>query len=541
MRKYLNGKHFNHKFKVVQKLPANIQLIAGLDLMPLLVMVYIDDIIIASDSHEEHVRHFEVVFARLNEVNLKANTDKCQLGLERVIILGHEIFKHDLKLSTGKLARIANWEDPKNIKMLQSQLGFFNYFREFIPSKLMAPIERLREKGKIVFRSEHRNIYQKLVEILESGSILLEFPDFTKPLYVETDASKYGIAAILYQLDNEGRKRYIRFASRALSKQESATGASQRELMAVLFALRSFRVYLFGFHFELFTDHKSLTYLLERPKLSSVIQNYMDELGEFRFKITHLPGIENHLPDALSRFYGNNEREEVTSEGIFLAGVIEDLRIQTEDLEEVPIIDSEEEKRTVMHRAHLARHMGASTMATSIRALARVRWANMMKDCQAFVSACLQCQRYNVGKHGFHPPKNVEAVMPLDHMRVDVKEMPLSAKGHKYLLVVIEVATRFVFLRPMKDKTMYSVAGVLLRLFCDIGFPKIIGSDNGTEFVNELIIALKTLSKIDERLIAPYHHRSNSIAEKAIESVSRAIYKAIEGSTSQWDDFVPAI
>jgi hypothetical protein len=144
----------------------------------------------------------------------------------------------------------------------------------------MAVIKRLREKGKIVFRSEHRNIYQKLVEILES--------------------------------------------------------------------------------------------------------DYMDELSEIRFKITHLPGMKNHLPDALSRFYDNNDREEVTSEGIFLAGVIEDLRIQTEDLEEVPIIDSEEKKRTVMHRAHLAGYM-----ATSIRALARVRWANMMKDCQAFVSACL--------------------------------------------------------------------------------------------------------------------------------------------------------
>ena len=110
--------------------------------------------------------------------------------------------------------------------------------------------------------------------------------------------------------------------------------------------------------------------------------------------------------------------------------------------------------------------------------------------------------------------------------------MPRSNRGNKFILVVVDVATRMVFLRGLKDKSMYSIAQKLLRLFCDVGFPRILGSDNGTEFNNQLLDAVKKISKIDSRFIAPYHHRSNGIVERTIRTVADAIYKQLEGLIS---------
>ena len=118
--------------------------------------------------------------------------------------------------------------------------------------------------------------------------------------------------------------------------------------------------------------------------------------------------------------------------------------------------------------------------------------------------------------------------------------MPRSNRGNKFILVVVDVATRMVFLRGLKDKSMYSIAQKLLRLFCDVGFPRILGSDNGTEFNNQLLDAVKKISKIDSRFIAPYHHRSNGIVERTIRTVADAIYKQLEGLISQWDDYMPS-
>ena len=123
-------------------------------------------------------------------------------------------------------------------------------------SKLMAPIEALRSQGNnIKWKSEHKDILDKVRKILEE-EVLLQYPDFSQPLYVATDASKYGLGCVLYQIDNEETKRYIRFASRSLSPAERNYGAPQRELLGVLFALRSFRAYLYGRKFTLFADHQ---------------------------------------------------------------------------------------------------------------------------------------------------------------------------------------------------------------------------------------------------------------------------------------------
>jgi transposase InsO family protein len=516
---------------------------------------YLDDLIVASSSYADHVRHVTMTIKRLNEVNLRVSIKKLKLAYPEIIVIGNKVSSAGVTVAVEKLDKMDHWKGKpvKTLKQLQQRLGFMNYFREYVPmySRLMAPLEQLRSEGnQIKWKLEHDEIIEKFEKILRN-QITISFPDFSKQMVVSTDASKYGLGAVLYQLDvEEGTnlevsellqmpKKYIRMASRSLNPSECNYGAPQRELLGVLFALRSFRPYLFGHQFRLLTDHKSLTYMLERPKVSSVIYNWLDEIMQFNFRMEHVPGNLNVLPDLISRIYDFDDRTEVPK--IVLMTIQDTDQELTCDLEDLEVVTDLETRESLLNRAHSHGHFGAADMARTIRSSTRSTWPNLVRDCQKVVSSCIPCQRYNIGKMGYHPPRSVQALMPLDHIAIDLKQMPISSKGNVYYLLVIDVATRFVFLRPLASKTAYAVAQPLLRLFCDLGFPKVLQSDNGGEFVNEVMTALKNLAGIDQRVISAYHHRSNGMAERAIQSTSNAVYKAISGLIDQWDDYLPAI
>jgi hypothetical protein len=118
---------------------------------------------------------------------------------------------------------------------------------------------------------------------------------------------------------------------------------------------------------------------------------------------------------------------------------------------------------------------------------------------------------------------------------IDLKEFVTSPRNNKYLLVVVDVCTRFCFLRPLPDKSATSVAQALFVLFCDVGFPRILQSDNGTEFVNAILSAMVDTTQIDQRLITAYHPRANGLAERWVQSASNIIYKELSGRATDWD------
>ncbi len=141
----------------------------------------------------------------------------------------------------------------------------------------------------------------KMKAILASD-LILSYPEFEKQFFVATDASSFGIGAVLYQKDGD-KIKYISFASRALQKSERNYGATKRELLAIIFALKQFRFYLYGRQFELFTDHNALIFIFTQKDPGPMIQSWSEILLEFDFKITHRPGMFNILPDRLSRLY----------------------------------------------------------------------------------------------------------------------------------------------------------------------------------------------------------------------------------------------
>jgi hypothetical protein len=151
------------------------------------------------------------------------------------------------------------------------------------------------------------------------------------------------------------------------------------------------------------------------------------------------------------------------------------------------------------------------------------------------------CQRFNIGKQVFHPLSTISASLPWDHIAIDLKEMPKSKPGYCYYLLVVDIFTKFVFLRPLQDKESKTIAGSLWSIFCDIGLPKILQSDNGKEFLNSIISQLTYVSHVDHRLITAYHPRANGAAERSIFTSSQILLKNLSGNTETWECYLPGV
>jgi transposase InsO family protein len=176
-----------------------------------------------------------------------------------------------------------------------------------------------------------------------------------------------------------------------------------------------------------------------------------------------------------------------------------------------------------MERAHLLGHCGGERVYKSLWD-SGVYWPGMRADAERVAGRCDQCLRYNLGRRGYNPARSVDATYPMDHVAVDCFSLAItSPRGMNAVLVLVCVATRFVVLRALQDKSMQTMARTLWDIFCLLGFPKIMQSDNGREFVNQLLAALTDMLGVDHRLVAPYNPAANGVAESAVRDYSRVL------------------
>ncbi|KAG0863342.1 hypothetical protein G6F16_011875 [Rhizopus arrhizus] len=165
-----------------------------------------------------------------------------------------------------------------------------------------------------------------------------------------------------------------------------------------------------------------------------------------------------------------------------------------------------------------------------------IHWANLKQDALDCVNSCPDCQMFNIAKHGYHPLSSIYADAPWDHICIDTAgPMTTSVQGSNYILVVVDVFTRFCVLKAMPDKPSHTIAFALRSILSLFGRPKIIQSDNGTKYVNEIICKSTEVSGIYHRLIAAYHPRSNGIAERWVGKTKNIIYKRLQGKNDDWD------
>ena len=256
-----------------------------------------------SKSIEEHFDHLKVLFNRLKSANLKLNPEKCEFCKSSIQVLGHIISKDEISMDPAKIEKIKEWKNPRNAKDIQQFLGLTGYYRKFIRdyAKLTAPLTNLIKKDVVwKWSDECESSFIKLKKALISYPILRQ-PDFLREFILYTDASGLALGGILAQMDANGEEYVCHYASRTLKRSELHYGITEKECLAVLLAIKTFRVYLYGKHFKLITDHSALKWLMSIKDPNGKLARWEILLQTFDFEIIHRAGKKHANVDALSR------------------------------------------------------------------------------------------------------------------------------------------------------------------------------------------------------------------------------------------------
>lgn len=251
------------------------------------------------------------VFDKLRESNLKIQLDKSEFLHKECAFLGHIVSTDGIKPNPEKIQAIKKFPIPKTQKEIKSFLGLLGYYRKFIQdfSKLTKPLTECLRKGRNVILDDR---YLRTVETCKNllmNDPLLQYHDFSKPFNLTTDASDFALGAILSQ-GPIGSDKPVCHASRTLTDSEINYSTIEKELLAIVWATRYFRPYLFGHKFKIITDHKPLTWIMSLKEPNSKLVRWRLKLEEFDYEIIYKKGKLNTNADALSRIKIDNLTED---------------------------------------------------------------------------------------------------------------------------------------------------------------------------------------------------------------------------------------
>ena len=275
------------------------------DLLDRGVVAYLDDILIYSETEEEHIAMVSEVLKRLEEYGLGAAKDKCHFHQKKVDFLGYVVSDQGFEMATDKIQAIKEWELPRTVKDVQAFIGFANFYRRFIKgfSRIAKPLtDTLKSGGKnFVITPQFKMAFKCLKNAFTRAPILRHF-DPELPIQLETDASDFAIGAVLSQ-PHEGRWHPVAFMSRKFIPAEINYEIHDKELLAIVDAFKVWRHYLAGAAHQIviYTDHKNLEYFMTTKILNRRQARWAQELAAYNFKIVYRKGSSNGKADALSR------------------------------------------------------------------------------------------------------------------------------------------------------------------------------------------------------------------------------------------------
>lgn len=270
--------------------------------------VYMDDVVVFGKTLDEHVHNLKLILDTLSDANLKVQLDKSEFLHKSIEFLGYIVTDKGIKPNEKKIKAIQEWPVPKNLKELRGFLGLMGYYRRFVKdfAKIAKPLTTLlrgernpNANPKIALNEEQLGCFSTMKELITSENILT-YPDFEKIFLITTDASNVALGAVLSQ-GEIGKDKPICFASRTLNKAEENYSASEKEMLAIIWALKVFRNYIYGQKFKIITDHQPLTFTLSPKNTNAKLKRWKAYLEEHDYEIIYKPGRSNVVADALSR------------------------------------------------------------------------------------------------------------------------------------------------------------------------------------------------------------------------------------------------
>ncbi|KAB2632567.1 hypothetical protein D8674_028814 [Pyrus ussuriensis x Pyrus communis] len=277
------------------------------DMVERFIEVFMDDFSVFGSSFDECLNHLSLVLQRCQETNLVLNWEKCQFMVKQGIVLGHVISSKGMEVDKAKIDVITNMVAPTTVKGVRSFLGHAGFYRRFIKnfSMITRPLCNLLAKDVVFhFDKACMDAFNTLKSELTSAPIIMA-PDWSLPFELMCDASDYAVGAVLGQRVNK-LPHVIYYASRTLHDAQLNYSTTEKELLAIVFALEKFRSYLVGSKVIVFSDHAALRYLMTKKDAKPRLIRWILLLQEFDLEIRDKKGSDNVVADHLSRLNENH-------------------------------------------------------------------------------------------------------------------------------------------------------------------------------------------------------------------------------------------
>jgi transposase InsO family protein len=563
------------------------------DLKWKICICYFDDIIIFSQSFEEHCLHLQMVLQRLKDAGLTISPKKVQLFKQRIKFLGHIVEPGRVFPDPEKVIAIKNYPPLRTQEEVRRFLGLVSFYRRFIPNASLhaKPLtDLMKDEVKFEWGESQKAAFDFLRNVLTELSEL-HLPDLNGQFIISTDASKVGLGAVLSQV-KDGVRFPIWYASRCLKPAETRYPIPELECLAVIWAIEKFRGFIEYTKFIVETDHQALSWLQRIKEPSGRLAHWFLILQHYDFEVHYKPGnnICMRAPDALSRVEETlllDQRADLSRKYLiqqqdsdpylgplkeFLRGnsvssdlaTVEKLKRDSERshlLEDGALIrfvgaknkpweeedsywrlwipDSMKEKvLLIFHKDLLAGHLGIRR--TFHRLEQRVYWFGMHKDVTKYVKCCVQCQESKNYRIPTAPGSSFLPESPWETISVDLMgPYPKGANQNRYLLVIVDIFSKYVEVFPLRAATSEKVVEKLWEVICRWGLPKVIISDNGSQFISRYYLQWCDMNGIQNFHIAVYHAQAN-ITERYNETIKSMIVTTIE-RCSDWDRHIPEL
>lgn len=540
---------------------------------------YLDDLLVFSESWDEHVAHLDEVLTRLRRAGLTVNPEKVQFARDEISFLGHRVSARGICIDPERVQGIRDFPPPRDVRGVARFLGMVNFYRKFIPNiaELAAPLNSLRKKGvTFVWGKEQQQAFETLKEAVMSPPVL-RMPDFNRPFILQTDASSQAIGAVLSQ-EVDGTRQPVAYASRTLSLQErKASSVYELECLAVVFGMEKFRRYLEHSEFLLETDNQALSWLLAHPRQLGKIGRWVVRISSFKFKVQHVRGTQNIVADCLSRMYSepNDQVEDMfPCQSLLLQFPLafsEVCTYQKTDPELGPILQElleggahppyflskgvlccrpktgDRSPKVVLpsvlipmvfsffHSSPVGGHLGIMKTIAKIRR--HYIWKGMDRDIAGRVRACHLCSLSKPAQNtrlGLLASELAERTM--EKVFIDyVGKFPRSKSGNTMLLVCVDAFSKFVWLLPLRQATSKSTIKVLqTSLFQHFGVPSTIVSDNGSQFTSHEFRSMCFSHGIKHVTTSPYYPQP-SHAERFNRNLRSALIAFHATHQDTWD------
>ncbi|KAI4291963.1 hypothetical protein PAPHI01_1237 [Pancytospora philotis] len=481
------------------------------------VLPYFDDIIVFSESIEDHTRHLEETLAMLEEAGITLNKKKCVFAKSEVSILGFIVGHGQIKPDPAKVQALQDYRKPNDISELRAFLGLVNYNREFIDNFAITtqPLydifkgEQRKSTKTIIWDEKRTKAFEALRgAVKESTSRAL--PNFDQEFIVITDASKVAIGGILAQRDEHGTEQIVHVFSKALDSAQKNYSVTDLELLAVVKSLEQFRHYILGRRFKLRTDHRSLLFLQECKSPTSRQLRYALKLQDYDYNIEHIRGEDNPA-DSISRYIGAVQ-----------------LRPADDPL-------SKEQQSQILSEYHQALGHGSSNaMKHAIQQ--KYKWEGMYKDIDSFTQNCQLCLKggYELRRRG---NRALATHRPNELWEIDIMGyLDETKRGNKYIFVAIDHYSKWIEAAAIKAKDKEAICRLVKSLIIDKhGAPQTILSDNGLEFNNSLLRQLLSDYNIQHVFCSPAHHETTGAVERVNQTLLNKLKKICDFGRKPWD------